>query len=155
MDVSMWEVLQGREKENWKQAWARYERGWLHGSEVFRQRMLAHLQEEDLGALRVVYDGEQRRSYLDAAAGAWLEKGLVLLGLRRGELADLAKGDQRKLLLGGWLKMHFSVTNGWLSEQLHMGHPSRVSRAASFYRSPPRGWRRKRQHLDQMLKFTG
>jgi hypothetical protein len=70
-------------------------------------------------------------------------------------LEELPKGNERKLLLGGWLKTHFSVTNRWLSGELHMGHPSRVSRAAGFYRAPPRCWWRDRQGFKNMLIFTG
>ena len=155
MNLAMWEVVRNKGKAKWKRQWARYERGWLHGSEAFRERMLQHLQEPGGGLPRPLYDGEQRRSYLEAAAKDWLAKGLETLGLERSELEELPKGDERKLLLGGWLKTHFSVTNRWLSGELHMGHPSRVSRAAGFYRAPPRRWRRDRQDLEKMLNFTG
>jgi hypothetical protein len=154
MSLAMWGVLQQRGREKWKREWAWYERGWLHGSATFRERMVAHLQDQHEGRLMPVYDGEQRRSHMEAAAKDWLGKGLAALAVERKDLRDMPKGDERKLLLGGWLKKHFSVSNRWLSEQLHMGHPSRVSRAAGFYRDPSRRWRKLRRQLDKMLQFT-
>jgi REP element-mobilizing transposase RayT len=38
------------------------------------------------------------------------------------------KGAPWKVVLAGWIKSQCGVSNQWLSEHLHMGHPSNISR---------------------------
>ena len=163
MDQAMWWVLENQDRDLWRRDWRRYERGWVHGNEQFRERMLAYLGEEGeapreraspqrgRGRAGSIYDGAQRRAYLDGAAETALRRALPLLGIEAQELKQLRKGDERKLLLAGWLKKHFCVTNPWLSERLHMGHPTRVSQAGRFYADAPRRWKAARRELEGML----
>jgi putative transposase len=155
MQQGMGWVLENQDKERWRRDWRSYERGWVHGNTQFRERMLAYLAEEGEAGPGPICDGAQRRSYLDGAAEAALGRALVLLGLGTRDLKGLKKGDERKLLVAGWLKKHFCVTNPWLSEHLHMGHPTRVSRAAVFYRSVPRKWKTPKRNLEEMLRGSG
>lgn len=155
MNLNVLWVLENRHKNSWKKEWRQHERGWVHGSQECRDRMIALLQEGGGGPVKRIYDGEQRRSYLKAAAEAYLDKGLRIMQLNPSELARMKKGDARKLLLAGWLKAHFTVSNEWLSATLSMGHPTRVSLAHRFYRDPPKEWNSRRAKLEKLITFTG
>ena len=144
-------VLANRAKRKWKQEWARYERGWVHGSREFRERIVEHLREEDEGLLRRVYDGEKGRSYNEYAASEAIEEGLKVLGMIRPDLGRLKKGDPRKLLLAGFIKRHFMVKNAWVSEQLNLGHPSRASKATHVFTNPPAGLKKAKRNLMKMF----
>ena len=102
-----------------------------------------------------MYDPEQRRSYLQAAAERHLIEGLKLMGVDEEELGKLPKGDERKLLLAGWIKTNFLVSSAWLSQRLCMGHRSRMSQAPKFYNNPPPELRRQKAKLAQMLTLSG
>jgi hypothetical protein len=64
-------------------------------------------------------------------------------------LGALKKGDERKLLLAGWIKAHYAVSNTWLAERLQMGHPAAASRAGSWYRRCPKPWHKAKAALER------
>ncbi len=132
--------------------WAQMERGWLHGDEAFRKRMIACLEESDPDSLRHVADREQKRDLGEAAALAVLERCLMHFGIAHEELPGLPKSDPRKMLMAGLLRYHFPVQAEWVSKMLAMGHFTTVSRAMRFYDDPGGKWSRAKQ---QILKFIG
>ena len=61
-------------------------------------------------------------------ANVLLAVGLRKLGHRATELARTPKATPWKVALGWWLRRQSGITNRWLGEQLHLGHPCAVSR---------------------------
>jgi len=103
-------------------------RGWYFGSEEFRQRLL------ELSVVRgkpKPAGGQIHRSHDEKEALRLIEGGLKGLRLNRQQLATLPKGDSRKIAIAFLVKKRTVMTNGWISEQLIMGSPSRVSRHCS------------------------
>ena len=97
-------------------------RGWCFGSEEFRAALLDRL------------DGEEGRSngmsrmHNEIEAERIVKEGLEVLGVRKIDLSKTAKGSAEKVALASIIRKRTMMTNGWLSENLHMGDPSRVSR---------------------------
>lgn len=127
------------------------ERGWIYGSQAFRDRMLENLQEQGVTA-SAVEDREQKRDLSIAAADAVLKKCLTHFGLSRTDLPSLPKSDSRKMLIAGLLRYHYPVRVQWISENLSMGHFTTVSRAMRFYDDPEDPWKKEKQCI---LKFIG
>ncbi len=133
--------------------WRAMERGWVHGRSDFREAMIALLEEH--GQTSHVEAGAQKRDISQSKALRALEQGLQVLGLSRSELEQLKKGDERKLILGGWLRVHYPVSTKWCSEQLCMGHISTNTRAWNFYRNPPVRWKSEKKKLDKIIELFG
>ena len=94
-----------------------------------------------------------RRLYADTADA--MEAGLESLNLDRVDLLSSKKGDERKLLLCGWLRNHFPVSTKWCCDTLCMGHTSTATRALHFCENPPRGWGKAKARLVKMLDLFG
>jgi putative transposase len=137
-----------------EKAWKAMERGWVHGSKNYRESMTRLLEDRDAGQIMTT-EKEQRRDIGQSAANKALEKGLRVCGLKKNELALMRKGEERKLLLAGWVRKHFPVSARWCASQLHMGHVSTVARATRFYNKASGKWSRLGKKLDQILDFTG
>ena len=58
-----------------------------------------------------------------------LGAGLLALGMKGHDLQQEAKGMAEKEILAWWLCRRTTVSRRWVSEQLDMGHESRVSLA--------------------------
>ncbi len=54
----------------------------------------------------------------------------------RADIVDL-KGAPWKVVLASWIKSQCGVSNRWLSEHLHMGHPSNISRMITLATRDP------------------
>jgi hypothetical protein len=63
--------------------------------------------------------------------------GLKALGLSAGELAALSKGAPEKTALAWWLRERTTVSLRWVSQELAMGHYTRVSQAVSRLQRKP------------------
>jgi REP element-mobilizing transposase RayT len=120
-------------------AWQRMERGWVHGSAEFRERMLGCLRESGKDLSHLV-DRDQKRDLSENAAYAVLLQCLDYFCLQESELKTLKKSDPRKMLIAGLLRYHFPVSASWVSEQLSMGHFTTVSRAMKFFDAPTEDW---------------
>lgn len=131
-----------------KKDWAYMERGWVHGSKVFRERMRDSLLEQG----KVPEEMEQKRDMGEAAASKVLGKCLSHFKLTLSDLPHLAKSDPRKLLIAGLLRYHYPVAVRWVSDQLSMGHFTTGSRAMHFYDKAEGKWNTEKQHI---LKFIG
>ena len=113
-------------------------RGWCLGGEGFRERMLRILDgtSEKLRRTRLSpRDARVERDHGVDEAGRLLAEGLRCLGLQREELPLLKKGDPRKAALAVRIRAKTTVPNGWIAEQLHLGHVSRVNQCA--HAAPP------------------
>ena len=123
-------LLMERAKKSFPKYWRSFWRGWMYGSEHFRDRMLDLLSDQQQSGKPVtLVDHEQRRGYNERAAREALKAGLAILGINAAELDHLKKRDERKMLLGGWLKSNFAVSNEWVAGELSMGHITTVSQA--------------------------
>ena len=108
---------------------ARLRRGWCLGGESFRERMLSLLGAAT-GFCEIKGDvPSESRSHGEARAREMIEAGLAHFGLRTEDLADLPKGDPRKLAIATVVRGHSAVSNRWLAEALRLGHASRLSHA--------------------------
>ena len=132
--------------------WKQMERGWIHGSHTFRERMLECIKENDPDALKHAHDAEQRKALGEADALEFLSGCLTLLGLSGADLLRMKKADPHKLLIAGFIRYRYPVSAGWVAEILHMGHYTTVSRAMHFYDDPGAEWEPLKQKI---LKFTG
>ena len=128
--------------------WKHMERGWMHGSKMFRDRLLDSLLEQG----KIPEELEQKRDVSEAAAGAVLNQCLAYFKLDRSDLVRLAKSDPRKFLMAGLLRYHYPVGVQWLSEHLVMGHFTTVSRAMRFYDEAEGIWATEKQRI---IKFIG
>jgi REP element-mobilizing transposase RayT len=128
--------------------WKNMERGWLHGSRDFRDKMIKCLEEQG----GVPEEREQKRELGEAAAQKTLEKCLARFGINRKDLLDLPKSDQRKQMIAGLLRYHYPVQAQWVSDQLSMGHFTTISRAMRFYDNAEGKWAREK---NKILKFIG
>ena len=104
-----------------------WRRGWCLGGPAFRERMLGLLEAagERLGS-RSRRDAAVEHDHGEETAGRLFEAGLQQLGLQVEELAELPKGDPRKLALAALIRHRTAVPNAWIAERLQMGHVSRV-----------------------------
>ena len=97
-------------------------RGWYFGSEEFRSALLNRL---DGGAGR---GRGMERMHDEREAKRIVKEGLEAIGGKKINLAKTAKGGAEKVALASFIRKRTMMTNGWLSKNLHMGDPSRVSR---------------------------
>jgi REP element-mobilizing transposase RayT len=132
--------------------WRRMERGWMHGSQEFRERMIACLEEQGKVHLKSLVDAEQKRDLNETAAQTVLQRCLKHFDIKREDLQRMPKSDPVKMLIAGLLRYHYPVSAQWVSDQLNMGHFTTVSRAMRFYDGAKGGWIKKKQ---QILKFIG
>ena len=136
--------LSAEEKEEWKHM----ERGWVHGSKEFRERLGESLLEQGKNPEEL----EQKRELSEAAANKVLGECLSHFGLEFSDLSKLAKSDPRKFLIAGLLRYHYPVRARWVSEKLVMGHFTTVSRAMKFYGRAEGKWLKEKKNI---LKFIG
>jgi REP element-mobilizing transposase RayT len=92
-------------------------RGWMLGSEEFRQEMLEHIEQE---RGRWHYGAELGESGL-AKAERLISEALRVGGTSENELAGWRKGHPFKLRLALRLRAETTVTVGWIAQRLRMG----------------------------------
>jgi putative transposase len=119
------------------QEWRALRRGWYVGGTSFRERLEGYLEAAVRGRRRESHSGAARLAHDEAAAAAALNQALKALGLRPRDLAVRPKGAAEKAVLAWWLRQHTTVSLGWLSERLGMGHVSRVSQGVSQVKRHP------------------
>ena len=89
------------------------------------------------GKQRESHAGGARRAHGEAGARRLLSVGLKALGLSAEELAALSKGAPEKTALAWWLRERTTVSLRWVSQELAMGHYTRVSQAVSRLQRKP------------------
>lgn len=99
-------------------------RGWMLGSEAFRERLLEMVEMLRPGkGFRSSngYHGPEIREHGQARAEELIKFGLRHFGLSENDLHSLAKGDRRKALVAALIHSETSVRLDWISERLAMG----------------------------------
>jgi len=99
-------------------------RGWYIGT---REGKKAILTDEAGGVFGSEADGHVGRFGEDGGE-VLLAKGLARLGKHEEDLVVARKGCEWKVVLACWIKSQCGVSNQWLSDHLHMGSPTYVSR---------------------------
>ncbi len=108
--------------------WAKIRRGWCFGGDSFRNEMMERL-DGVIGesGKRESFSGEQTRLHDEVEALRLLDKGLGLFGIEAPALKDMRKNAPEKQVLAWQLRSHTIVSNQWITNQLHCGHPCNVS----------------------------
>jgi len=108
--------------------WANIRRGWCFGSELFRNEMVDRLDGViGGGGKRESFSGEQTRLHDEAEAFRLVERGLRLLNVHADVLKDMRKNAPEKQVLAWHLRSRTIMSNQWITEHLHCGHPCNVS----------------------------
>lgn len=118
-------------------------RGWYFGAEGFREKMLKRLEEtkgKDGKDHRrgSGYTGAQARDHGEIEARRLVEKGLLLVGMERVDLAGLKKGDWRKRAIGRAVRRGTVMPVSWIAEELKMGDRKRAAKLVQS--DPDAGW---------------
>ena len=116
--------------------WRAIRRGWHLGSKEFRNRLLLQNGSSPDRANTQSHFGRLPENHGDAGAVALIQDCLEALGISEEDLEQLKKSDPRKQAIAWWVRKHTSVTNRWLSKQLHMGHPTSVTQAVRLFEKP-------------------
>jgi hypothetical protein len=106
-------------------------RGWLLGSEAFRDRVLDWMEKKRLGRGRKVRPEQSDHDHGRRQAERIIQEMLELLEVSEGDLLAGRKGDWRKRLIAHRLRKETSVSLGWLGERLGMGSEGHVSRISA------------------------
>ena len=102
-------------------------RGWCLGDEGFRKQLLKLADPK--GAAVTELRGQMRREHGEEEAERGIELGLKAFELKATMLAEMKKNAKEKQIMAWWVRKHTVARVGWISEQLHMGHPMNVTRA--------------------------
>ncbi len=130
-------LKQGRQELEGK--WKALRRGWYVGGEGFGEKLRARLAALVAGKKRESHSGGAKRAHGEAAAQKLLAKGLAVLGVGLRELQRLPKSTPEKTVLAWWLRERTTVSLRWVSEELGMGHYTRVTQAVSRMNRKPGG----------------
>lgn len=106
-------------------------RGWVFGSQSFREKMLKVLAPEGKTIKKANgYYGAQLRDHGERRARALLDAGLQVFGMEAETLRKQPKGDWRKALLAAMIQAETTMKLDWMSEELRMGTRAGVCRLA-------------------------
>jgi REP element-mobilizing transposase RayT len=119
-----------------------FERGWVHGSETFRDLVLGAFapdskQAKDRGraATNSNYrSSELGKAFTEAEAGRLLAEGLEHFGLDEAALRKTPKGDWRKVAVAWAICERTTARQEWIAERLHLKSASNVSQRVRQYR---------------------
>lgn len=108
--------------------WSKIRRGWFWGSAEFGRTLLDKLEGVRAKTKTDSLGGQAIRLHDEHQAEQLKYQALTALKLDESDLASMSKGSLDKRLLVWFVKSHTTVTNAWLSEHLHCGHPSNVAK---------------------------
>ena len=108
--------------------WSRIRRGWAFGDDDFRESLQERIGERLTGHHRSSYSGDAIQTHDIHEAERLLEVSLKKLSISRQTLHTLKKSDPAKMVIAWHIRSKVSIRNQWISEQLHMGNPSNLSR---------------------------
>lgn len=103
------------------EGWAKIRRGWMLGSDGFRQEMLERLGPAMGQGQRDSFSGEEVRTHDESRAEALVVAGLVQLGLQETDLDAMLMNSPEKYALAWLARRHTAVRNGWIKQRLRMG----------------------------------
>ena len=106
-------------------------RGWLLGSEAFRDRVLDWMEKKRLGRGRKVRREQSDHDHGRRQAERIIQEMLELSEVSEEDLLAGRKGDWRKRLIAHRLRKETSVSLGWLGQRLGMGSEGHVSRISA------------------------
>ena len=131
--------------------WKALRRGWYVGGEGFFETLKTKLTALLAGKKRESHSGGAQRAHGAAAAEKLLVAGLAAFGLSRQDLAELPKSAPEKTVLAWWLRERTTVSLRWVSQELAMGHYTRVTQAVSrLKRKPGKKLEKLKRQLQQM-----
>jgi len=115
-------------------------RGWYLGEATFGDRLLDMLKKPSARKSRT---SEAPKAHGEAEAGRLADEALARLGLPASpkELAELRKGDARKVLVACLLRQRTTAGNPWIAQRLSMGHSGSVSRLVTAAAKDPQAMR--------------
>ena len=99
-------------------------RGWCIGSKSFKKACWFDLLRQP-EVIRL--EGDELREFNQMGWEEALRRSLKTRKIKPAELRSMRKSDRRKVAIAARMKNTTSVTNGWLSENLHIGKPNAVS----------------------------
>ncbi len=130
-------------------------RGWVFGSDEFKEELKEPLNEELKGLRRETVSGEPRRLHDEHEANRLLRSTCRVVGLSLAEKDRLRKNDLRKQTAAWFLFRKTPMGQAWLAKQLGMGNRANVSRAVKAIEETKGEsvvkWKRA---LDEMYRFT-
>jgi hypothetical protein len=125
------ERLECRAKEGSSQEeLAQLRRGWLLGSETFRDRILEWIEKKQGDNHRKMRREETDEDHGQRQAERIIKEMIPLFGIGERELLLGRKSDWRKRLIAHRIRQETSVSLGWLSRRLTMGSEGHLSRIA-------------------------
>jgi putative transposase len=119
------------EPEQKRQRFARMSHGWALGTADFARSLMQENETLRAGGNRLIAD--MRCEYEEH----WSAELAVLLRLLRRSPADLAAGGKSaewKVAVAAALKSRTTVTNQWLSQNLHLGNRHEIGRKVAKWR---------------------
>ena len=121
-----------------KQLHQRLCRGWHIGTSEGKKAILRDVSQGLTGGdLK-----DLARSFGSDGGELLLRRGLPRLSKNEHDLAMDRKGAPWKVALASWIKSQCGASNQWLSEDLHMGHPSNISRMITLATGDSRSHRK-------------
>ena len=135
-------------------------RGWLFGSQEFREKLLklAAGKIEDRSRIRADgYQGEVVRDHGEWRAGCLLKAGRKHFALEAEELRSVRKNDWRKAVMAELIQEETTVRLNWIADRLAMGTRSGCCRLIRKTREGLRkkpGWRKARAVIQKDVNIT-
>ncbi len=105
-------------------------RGWLLGSEAFRDWVLDWMEEKPGAKRRKLRREESDDDHSGRQAERIIKKMIDVMGATEAEILSGRKGDWRKRLIAHRVRQETSVSLGWLASRLEMGSEGHLSRIA-------------------------
>lgn len=121
-------ILHAADPQEVDDSWRKIRRGWVFGSDEFRLKMRAALDEAVAGKRRESFMGDEIRAHDEDEAERLLSFGLQICGLIEGDLPALRKSDCRKKVIAWLIRRQTSVRVEWITNRLCMGTTSNFSR---------------------------
>jgi REP element-mobilizing transposase RayT len=116
-----------------------FERGWVHGSDTFRELVLDAFAPKATGKGRAATNTHYRSSELgkaftEAEAARILAEGLEHFGLDEAAVRKTPKGDWRKVAIAWAICERTTARQDWIAKRLHLKSASNVSQRVRQYR---------------------
>lgn len=130
-------VLSSAQREPELSVHAALRRGWLFGSQAFRENLMAKLKTklEEEGRKRANgYNGPEVNDHQSARAERLALAGCEYFELSGEGLRNLLKSDRRKALIASLIHRETTVPLDWISKRLEMGVRAGVCRSIKRHR---------------------
>lgn len=103
------------------ESWLNIRRGWLLGSDGFRQELLERLGTALAKGKRDSFSGEEVQTHDQSRAEDLIVAGMAKLGLTEVDLSFMIKNSPEKYALAWLARRNTAVGNEWIKARLHMG----------------------------------